>query len=392
MSLKSTSTISCVLALWIGSATGAVYAQSDVRSQTELYYRRAEAALRAKHPEEAANDFKAIIQLDPKSAKAYANLGVIAYQQGSYIEANQYFTDALRYDSSLWDAKAFLGLGKIRIGQVQEGNALVEASFPHITNPAVKVDSGLALIRAHETSKSLGDVLNVIREILELRPDDPEVLYVAYRAYSDLAAQSLSMLYQKAPNSGQLHQILAQAAMTQDDFPGAIAEYRKAVEADPHLPGIHYELGRAILMNAQDGAAREQAKQEFDTELTSNPMDSGSEYELGEIYRLDSDLQTAEKHYERAVELRPDFVDAQIALGNVVGSEGRPQEAIAHYLEAARLDPDNELPHYRLSQVYRGLGRKDEANAQLMLFQRLRQQHAPSQPISGQEGGNEVPR
>ena len=75
--------------------------------------------------------------------------------------------------------------------------------------------------------------------------------------------------------------------MTQDDFPGAIKQYKLAIEADPKLPGIHYELGRTILTNSQDSAALSAAEQEFKTELASNPWDADSEYELGEAYRLE---------------------------------------------------------------------------------------------------------
>ena len=353
--------------------------------QVVLHYKRAEAALKAGESQTAAAEFKEILKLDPGNAEASANLGVIAYKQADLPQAKQFFTDALKRNPSLWDAKAFLGLIQLQIGSPDDGIALLTEAFPYIRNQNVKIDAGVALIRYHQEQKTLGQVVNVIRDLEVSNPDNPEVLYVAYRAYSDLASQALAALSQKAPDSGHIHQILGEAAMTQDDFPGAILQFKKAIEADPKLPGIHYELGRAILTNSQDTKAQQEAQQEFETELRSDPADFNSEYELGEVYRLESNLQLAEKHFERALQLRPDLADAQVGLGNVLVDEGKAAEAIPHFAEAIRLDPDNESAHYRLAREYRAVGRHQEAAREMLEFQRLHQMHATDQSKSSQK-------
>ena len=353
--------------------------------QIILHYKRAEAALRAGDSQVASTEFKEILKLDPGNAEASANLGVIEYRHGDLPKAKQLFTDSLKRDPSLWDAKAFLGLIQLRIGSPDQGIPLLTEAFPHIRDQSVKIDAGVALIRYHQEQKTLGQVVNVIQNLEDSNPDNPEVLYVAYRAYSDLAAQALARLSQKAPDSGHVHQILGEAAMAQDDFPGAILQFKKAIEADTKIPGIHYELGRAILTNSQDAAARQEAQQEFETELKSDPADFNSEYELGEVYRLGSNLQLAEQHFERALQLRPDFVDAQIGLGNVLVDEGKPAEAIPHFAEAVRLDPDNEGAHYKLAREYRAIGRDQDAAREMLEFQRVRQLHAAGPSNSSQK-------
>ena len=350
--------------------------QTTTNEQILLHYKRAEAALRIGESQTAAAEFKEILKLDPGNAEASANLGVIAYKQGSLPQAKQLFTDALKRNPSLWDAKALLGLCEIRLGDPNEGIPLLTESFPQVRNQSVKIDAGVALIRYHQEQKTLGQVVNVIRDLEESNPDNPEVLYIAYRAYSDLAAQALAALSQKAPDSVHVHQILGEAAMAQDDFPGAILQFRKAIEVDPKAPGVHYELGRAILTNSQDLAARQEAQQEFETELKSDAADFNSEYELGEVYRLGLNLQLAKKHFERALQLRPEFVDAQVGLGNVLVDEGKPAEAIPHFVEAVRLDPDNEAAHYKLAREYRAVGRDQDAAKEMLEFQKLHDKHA----------------
>ena len=350
--------------------------QTTTNEQIVLHYKQAEAALRVGESQTAAAEFKEILKLDPGNAEASANLGVIAYKQVDLPQAKQLFTDALKRNPSLWDAKALLGLCEIRLGDPNEGVALIAESFPHVRNQNVRIDAGVALIRYHQEQKTLGQVVNVIRDLEESNPDNPEVLYIAYRAYSDLAAQALAALSQKAPDSVHVHQILGEAAMAQDDFPGAILQFRKAIEVDPKAPGVHYELGRAILTNSQDLAARQEAQQEFETELKSDPADFNSEYELGEVYRLGLNLQLAKEHFERALQLRPDFVDAQVGLGNVLVDEGKPAEAIPHFAEAVRLDPDNEAAHYKLAREYRAVGRDQDAAKEMLEFQKLHDKHA----------------
>ena len=363
-------------------------AQNTAKEEIMVHYKRAEAALEAGHPETAAAEFKEILQLDPGNAEASANLGVIAYKQTDFLQAKQLFASALKENPSLWDAKAFLGLADVRLGDTGEGIPLLAESFPRVHNKSVKVDAGVALIRYHQEQKTLREVVDVIRGLEETNPDNPEVLYVVYRAYSDLASQTLAALSQKAPDSGRMHQILGEAAMTQDDFPAAILQFRKSIEVDPKIPGVHYELGRAILTNAQDPAARQEAQQEFEAELRSDPADFNSEYELGEIFRLGLHLQIAEEHFERALQLRPDFVDAHVGLGTVLVDEGKPAQAISHFAEAVRLDPDNETAHYKLAREYRAVGRDQEATKEMLEFQKLHQVHDshPSKPPQKPDG------
>lgn len=373
--------IAVLLAAWM---CGIAWAQSaGVREQIGVHYKRAEAALAKGQGEAAADEFRDILKLDPTNAEAYADLGVIAFKQGNFVQAKRLFASALQHNPSLWDAKAFLGLTEVHLGQAKKGTMLLEDSFSHIHNHGLKIDAGVAIIRAHQESKTLGQVVDVIRDLELANPDDPEVLYIAYRAYSELASEAVASLSRRAPDSGRMHQILGEAAMTQDDFPGAILQFKKAIAANPNIPGIHYELGHAILTNSQNAQAREQAQQEFEAELKADPTDYNSLYELGEIFRQESKLQLAQKQYEQALRLRPDFADAQVGIGIVLMDQGKPKEAIAHFTDATRLDPDNESAHYRLARAFRAAGRLQEAKSEMLEFQKLHQMHGshPSKPL-----------
>jgi tetratricopeptide (TPR) repeat protein len=226
-------------------------------------------------------------------------------------------------------------------------------------------------------AKEFDQAVEILRILQRDSPSDPVVLYAAYRTYSDLAAKAVATLGQVAPQSAQMHRTLAQALESQDDIAGAIAQYRKVLEVDHQLVGIHFEVGRLILLISQEEAARQQAEKEFEAELALNPRDSNSDYMLGQIYWLRTNAGTAVQHYVRSLEFRPDFVEAHIAVGKVLMTQGELENALAHFADAARLEPKNEAAHYRLAQVYRELGRFEEANREQAVFEQLTESQAP---------------
>lgn len=360
--------------------SGTARAQADMRSQIQSHNERAQAALAANELDRAVSEFRAILQLDPRNAEVYGNLGMIAYRRGKYLEAKDAFSTALRIKPQLTDAKAFLGLSELATGESKEGEALIRETFPRIANKGLKLDAGVALVRLHEAAHSLDSVVEIVRDLEAMAPDNSEVLYLAYRVYSGLAAQAIDSLQQRG-DSARVHQILAQSAVTQDDFPGAIKEYRLAIEADPHLPGIHYELGRTILTNGQDESALQQAKSEFEFEIAANPGDAESEFELGEVYRLTSESVKAESCYRRALELRPTLGAAHLALAGILSASGKNEEALGHYVEAVRLDANDETAHYKLAQAYRAAGKVQEANDQMAKFLKLKQARDAAHPL-----------
>lgn len=355
-------------------------AQEDKRSAIAMHYRQAEQALSQGRSEIAEAEFISILGLDPSNSQAYANLGVIAFKANKYDKAQPLFEKALSHNPALWDAKALLGLCEVRQGQTEPGVTLLEAAFPHIRNTDVKLDSGVAIIAAHQAAGTLRDTLSVVRELELLMPNNPDVLYTAYRVYGELASERVGRLAKVAPNSARVYQIYGEASMTQDDFAKAASQFRKAIELDPNLPGIHYQLGMALLTNSQEKAGSGEAQAAFEAELQRDPSDARSEYEIGEIFRLSNQPERAKECYQKALTLQPSLAEAQVGAGTVLAQQGKAAESQQHFLAAIQLDPDNELAHYRLSRAYRSAGRTEEASRELAIFQQLHERNEVRPP------------
>lgn len=345
--------------------------------EIEEHYKRGREALEAKQYAAAAEEFRDILRIDPENASAYANLGGIAFAEKDYVQASREFKTALKLQPSLWNAKALLGMSELRQGNRPEARPLLEGSFNHLEDARLKSEVGMDIITLCYQSKDLDPCVDVLQALLQIRPAAPGTLYIAYHMYSDLAARSLSELVQTAPDSAEVHQVLAQSLASHGDFPGAIAQYRKALEIAPHLAGIHFELGRMILSNSQAPAGIQEAEQQFSLSLKEDPTNANSLYMLGEIEWLRSKPEEALKYYLRSLQLQPNSADAHIAAGKALTVLGRPAEAIAQLLEAVRQDPRNEVAHYRLAQAYRKLGRANDADREEAIFRRLRNSHEP---------------
>jgi len=349
------------------------------------HYQRAQAARQAGQNDVAVKEFQEILRLDPHNAEAHANLGVIAYSQKDYSRAADEFHAALRLRPAMWNAQAFLGMCELRRGHSRQARPLLEKSFNYIQDRTLKSQAGMDLIAIYGQRQEYARALGVVQALERTQPNDPNLLYTAYRTYTELAASTLAKLAQVAPDSAQFHRILAQALESQDDFSGAIAQYRKALEIDPKLPGLHFELGQAILAKSTDEPSRQEAEKEFRLALADDPADAYSQYMMGEIAWLRAHPDRAMEYYSEAVRLAPDWVDARIALGKTLTALGRPAEALDELAQAIREDPQSDIAHYRLAQAYRKLGRSDDAERELVAFRKLRDSHpaggALSQPV-----------
>jgi tetratricopeptide (TPR) repeat protein len=354
----------------MSSAWGAANSQNSVPLRT--LFDRAQDDLRQNHLPEAARGFEEVIRADPNLAEAHASLGVVRYTQAKYPEALLSFRQALRLKPSLGNAACFVGLIQAKLGREQEALPLLHKAFEGLASEELRLQAGLMLIQLYHSSQESSKALPILLALEGAYPTNPEVSYAGYRIYSDLGAKAISTLIRSGPETGRIHQVTAELMETAGDFPRALEQYRRALELDPTLPGIHRALGVAILNVAQDQAARAQARQLFESELALNPADSYSEYQLGEIHFVESRFEQALAHFNRAAELRPDFVDAMIALGKLWTVRGEPERAVSYLQNALRNDPDNEVAHYRLALAYGRLGRNRESEEELAAFRRLR--------------------
>jgi tetratricopeptide (TPR) repeat protein len=311
----------CALALFCGltlqlPALGAQAAPENPELAADL--QRGQAALKANDQARAMEEFRAAVQLDPHNIEAHANLGVIAFFHGDCSAAERELHSALEGAQQLVKAQALIGICEKRMG-----------------SPSARADPEHAFA-----------VL-----------DDPKLRTQVEVELADIYDQ----------NGGLDHTLLVVLSKN------AIERNRKALAADPRLPGMGFELAEAILESSQDANARAEAQIELEASVKAEGDNDNVECTLGKIALLQNKSDEAYAHYRNAHQMNPNDVEAKLGLARILADQGKPQEAMQYLRAAVQIEPLNGPAHYRLSRVCQTLHLNEEVQEEIFLYPDIRQ-------------------
>jgi tetratricopeptide (TPR) repeat protein len=352
------------------------FSQTPPNKQAELasHLQKAQTDLHQNRPDLAIPELQSALALDPDNVEIRANLGVLLFFQGKYDQALPHLQAAVAMKPDLWKIQSLLGIAERKTGDDHQGRIDLEAVLPHIDDPKLKTDVGLALIESYTSTDDLDKASDLIAQLLALKPTDPALLYAAYRIHSDMMAEDLLSLSLAAPDSAQLHQAIAHELQRTHDLDGTIRNLRAALALNPNLPGIHFELAEA-LHASDDQRLHTEALQQYKLAVLTNPSDPKAATRLGDIEVESGDLDAGENDYERALKLQPNAADAKIGMANVLTEKGDPSSAAPLLEQVLAADPSNYLAHFRLSAVYRKLHRPDDVKRELDAYTRYKDMH-----------------
>jgi len=260
------------------------------------------------------------------------------------------------------------GMDLAENGRCGEALPLLKRAIRETSDRAIERRLGLDGLHCAMTHNEPFQSLEFLQILWRDFPNDPEVLYEETHAFSDLSVRTSQQLMQSAPFSYQVRELDAEALETQGKWDEAAAQYRKIIELDPMLAGIHARLGRALLSKAQPSASDiQQAKKAFEDELDINPSNPTAEYVLGDLAKNAGDFSSAILHFTRASQLDASFAEAYLGLGESLVSSKRFTDAIPPLEKYEKLAPDSPTGHYQLALAYAGAGRRDDANREAAL-------------------------
>jgi tetratricopeptide (TPR) repeat protein len=253
-------------------------------------------------------------------------------------------------------------------GNCQEALPLLKKAIHQVADRDLRKRVGLLGLNCAMTHNSPYDSLDFLAVLNHDFPRDPEVLYAAAHAFSDLSLRASQDLVREAPFSYQVHELNAEALEIQGKSREAAAEYQKIIDINPMLPGIHARMGRVLLSgNPPSPEAVAQAKKNFEEELQVDPNNAAAEYVLGELAKDEGDFSTAVRHYTRATKIDSAFAEAYLGLGSALVATKQFSEAIPSLETYEKSAPDSPTGHYQLALAYAGAGRKDDANREAAL-------------------------
>ncbi|MDA0991129.1 MAG: tetratricopeptide repeat protein, partial [Verrucomicrobia bacterium] len=142
---------------------------------------------------------------------------------------------------------------------------------------------------------------------------------------------------------GKLQEVLTQSEALAAQFP--------SVAFFPNMLGVvHVDLGQ-----------REQAVECYAKALQIDPDFTEAQYNLGTALNDMGRYEEAVAHLTRAVELKPDFAAAHNNLGNALKALGKTAEAVASLTRALAIEPNAAHFHYNLGAAQNALGSPEAA-------------------------------
>jgi cytochrome c-type biogenesis protein CcmH/NrfG len=363
-----------VLGTWLlfGPVLSFSQAPVDTQQQIQAHAQRAQTFLREKRPDLALPELEFVVALDPHNVDAQGNLGVLLFFASKYADAIPHLRAALAQQPSLWRIQALLGLAEGRLGNTTASRGDLVNAFPHLDEAKIRDEVGRALIDNYRSTGDLEKAAATASILLTSEPTDTTLQYISYRLYSDLADTAMLTLALAAPESPQMHQVMARELARHGDRAAAIANYRAALKTDPKVPGLHLEFAE-MLYNSPDDQLRKEAESELQAALAVNPHDEKAELMLGEIAAKHGDMEAAFRSESRALELDPGDGDACTELAKVLAAQGQNQKAGELFAHAIQIDPTNYVAHYRLSTIYRQEGKSEESKQELAQYRKYKE-------------------
>jgi Tfp pilus assembly protein PilF len=321
--------------------------------------------------QEAIAEYEAAVALSPANEEAQGNLGVLEFFANRCSDALPHLNAALSLNASEPRIRALAGICERRQGQSEEAERNLTAALPLLPNPKLH---NMILSNLAEIVYARGELplaATYIAELMKNEPTDPDVLYLAFRIYNDLADSARDKLTIAAPTSGRIHLLMAEEFIKAGDAASAVHQYELALRQDPTFAGVHFELGEALLKEslAEDSLTR--ATAELQLALKEDPRNAAAEAKLGFIESFRGHAALAEEHDRRALSLNPDQLEALLGLAQILRERGEKDKAAEFLTRASAASPLDETIHLQLAQLDRQLGRQDDAAREMKLFKEI---------------------
>jgi tetratricopeptide (TPR) repeat protein len=283
--------------------------------------------------------------------------GIADFNSGRYSEALKELLAADQKDPTV---QLFLALTQAALGDCA-------SAIPTLTREPLDRMGGIAAVQCYSSMGDAAREFSLLQRLESQFPNDADVLYLSAKQHMKAFNDATFAMFQRTPSSYRVHELSADIFEVQNRFDEAIAEYRKAIELNPNAPDLHFRLGRALLLQSHSPEVLEQAAAEFRSELKLNPEDASCEFQLGQIAQVETKTDEARKHFEEALKLSPNFVQALLALGKIEAAD----KAVELFSRATKLEPTNEAAHYALMSAYRDSGKMEQAKQEKAILDGL---------------------
>ncbi len=271
--------------------------------------------------EDAIIEFEGALSLKPDDFAALVYMGDMQFELNRDAEAESVYRRALvLYPGS---PSVMAGLGQLALRRQEYDDAVVFLKAALISVPdANRLHYSLAMAyrglgRMDEARKHLE-----MRGTVGLRPPDP--LVTELRVLSE---------------GERVHLIRGRMAFAAGRYDEALAEFEKAVAADPVSVRALINLGTTLFKLG----LTDQAMTRFREALLFDDSNLTAHFNLAQILASQGDPQGALDHVRKVVAESPNDSEARLLLAQTLVAVGDDEGSLEHFRESATLDPASEI-------------------------------------------------
>ena len=281
------------------------------------------------HIDQATSILREAIKASPDSLHPYINLALIDLDQGKIGEAEA-LLEHIRAQPARNTAKVFYSVSRNSCrhiaGDMQESK-VVEKSDPE------KAEYYFQLAAQLEERFNFLSAVEIISLAYKYEGASARVLYVAGMGCFNQDQQSpepvalLKEAIARDPAYHQAYYLLGRVYSRQGKLNEAVAMYRTAVRLHPES-AYYVSLGKALMSfgNGKD-QSRQDAIKAFERAATLDPTNAIAHLELGRLLTHQDELTRARAELETALELEPDFYEADYLLGRLLFQIGEEEQS-----------------------------------------------------------------
>ena len=296
------------LPLWLHTAK--TYAQTTSEAALHRHSKAASEAMRRHDYAAAEREYLALVRLAPQVAEVRSNLGLAYYLQKKYDLAEEQFEQALQWNRSLYYPNYLLARIRRPQRRFREAVALLEQALS--LQPGSS-EARRELAGNYVELKEFRQAIELYQQCLKNNPHDMETLYGLGLVYLDLTQESFDRVAElpKSPFTALIRarHYTAGSEWNQSEQERwrqlARIEYRRALEAAPHLPEVRVELAELELKEQNWEEAAELFEAELDVDASSYLARFGLAQAFFHLQNLDATLG----YLNEAARIRPEFFD-----------------------------------------------------------------------------------
>lgn len=318
---------------------------------------RGREAMEAGRYREAIAVYRDLVKALPDLPGLKMNLGMAHYMAGQFQEAIPSLEAAVKGDPDLTAGWLFLGASQQHLGRSAKAIAPLQKYLQKEgKDPKARQflgDAFLAVQRFH-------DAIEQFQNLSKLDPGNPRAWYGLGKSFEGLAARAFERLERIAPESSYWFALVAASRVAQKQYQSSFYFYRKALEKDPQMRGIHVALSQIYRKTEHpDWAAQEEIK-----ELERGLPDCGSEKivcdflqgKFLEVLAAVKDKQTAESLYWQSqtcnqlaleafsrLETLPSSIELHELMAEIYRNRGRHLDSAEEWKKALELSPGNPV-------------------------------------------------